>query len=79
MINILFFIIGALITLILTKQPLQIKVHHMYENVNPPISNVDMEALEEGMLKEDPSKDKLYEDLDTVISSVNEVMGGSDR
>ena len=51
----------------------------MHENVNPPISDVDMEALEEGMLKEDPNKDKLYEDLDTVISSVNEVMGGSDR
>lgn len=51
----------------------------MHETINPPISDVDMEALEEGMLKEDPNKDKLYEDLDTVIASVNDVMGGSDR
>ena len=57
MINILFFIIGALITLILTKQPLQIKVHHIHEDIKPPISDVDLEALEEGMLKEDPKKD----------------------
>ena len=79
MINILFFIIGALITLILTKQPLQIKIHHTHETIKPPISDVDMEALEEGMLKEDPNKDKLYENVDTVIASVNDVMGGSDR
>lgn len=79
MINILFFIIGALITLILTKQPLQIKVHHVHENVNPPISDVDLEALEEGMLKEDPKEDDLYSKLDTVLTDVNNIMGGSDR
>lgn len=51
----------------------------MYENVNPPISDVDMEALEEGMLKEDPNKDDLYSKLDTVLTDVNNIMGGSDR
>lgn len=79
MLNLLFFLLGCLITLILTKQPLQVKVHHQYENINPPISDVDMDALEEGMLKEDPNKDKLYENLDTVLKDVNEIMGGSDR
>ena len=43
------------------------------------MSDVDMDALEEGMLKEDPNKDKLYENLDTVINDVNNIMGGSDR
>lgn len=51
----------------------------MYETVNPPISDVDMEALEEGMLKEDPNKDVLYSQLDTVLTDVNNIMGGSDR
>lgn len=77
--NLLFFIIGVLISLILTKKPLLIKVHHVHEDVKPPISDVDIDALEEGMLKEDPKKDDLYSKLDTVLTDVNNIMGGSDR
>ena len=41
-----------------------------------------MQALEEGMLKEDPVTDKKYQDLENlnqIMEDVNEIMGGSDR
>ena len=79
MLNLLFFLLGCLITLILTKQPLQVKVHHQYENILPDQKDVDLEALEEKMLKEDPKQDDMYAKLDSVLTDVNDIMGGSDR
>ena len=82
MLEVLFFVIGVLIALVFTKKPIQIKIHHINEDIKPALNPIDMQALEEGMLKEDPATDKKYQDLENlnqIITDVNEIMGGSDR
>ena len=82
MLEVLFFIIGVLIALVNNKKPIQIKIHHVNEDIKPALNPIDMQALEEGMLKEDPVTDKKYQDLENlnqIITDVNEIMGGSDR
>ena len=83
MLNILFFVIGFLICWVLTKKPIQIKVHHVQETVQNKISDAEMRALEEDMLKNKPEEDKKFEDFDSrfgdIMREVNETMGGSDR
>ena len=83
MLNILFFVIGFLICWVITKKPIQIKVHHVQETVQNKISNAEMRALEEEMLKNKPEEDKKFEDFDSrfgdIMREVNETMGGSDR
>lgn len=84
--KILFFIVGSLLTLIFTKKPFQIKIEHVHNYVKEQDQLIDMEALEQEMLKKDPTKDAQYENfnndmkqLDEVLQEVNEIMGGSDR
>lgn len=80
--NLLFFIVGFLLTLIFTKRPFQIKIEHVHNYVKEQEPLIDMEALEEQMLKKDPAKDQEYQDLEemsTVLQEVKELMGGSDR
>lgn len=83
MLNILFFVIGFLICWVLTKKPIQIKVHHVQETVQNKISDAEMRALEDEMLKNKPEEDKKFEDFDSrfgdIMREVNETMGGSDR
>ena len=83
MLNILFFVIGFLICWVITKKPIQIKVHHVQENVQNNVTAAEMSALEEEMLKEKPEEDKKFEDFDSrfgdIMREVNETMGGSDR
>lgn len=83
MLNILFFVIGFLICWVLTKKPIQIKVHHVQETVQNTISDAEMRALEDAMLKEKPEEDKKFDDFDSrfgdIMREVNETMGGSDR
>lgn len=83
MLNILFFVIGFLICWVITKKPIQIKVHHVQETVQNKISDAEMRALEEEMLKNKPEEDKKFEDFDSrfgdIMREVNETMGGSDR
>ena len=71
----IFFILGALIALVITRSPIKIEVHHKHENVLPPLDNVDIRKLEEEMLKDDPKMDELYKEID----KLNDIMGGSDR
>ena len=77
--NLLFLLIGMLLTLTFTKKPLLIQVHHVHENVKHGIDPVDIEKLEEDMLKEDQKKDDLYAKLDETLIEINNIMGGSDR
>ena len=83
MLNILFFVIGFLICWVITKKPIQIKVHHVQETVQNTISDAEMRALEDAMLKDKPEEDKKFEDFDSrfgdIMREVNETMGGSDR
>jgi hypothetical protein len=80
--NLLFFVTGGLLMYLILQRPLQITVHHKNENIVNVPKDINMDDLEEKMLKEDPKKDKMYEDLenlDKVIEDVNDIMGGSDR
>lgn len=77
--NLLFLLIGMLLTLTFTKKPLLIQVHHVHEDVKHGIDPVDMDKLEEDMLKEDQKKDDLYAKLDETLIEINNIMGGSDR
>lgn len=77
--NLLFLLIGMLLTLTFTKKPLLIQVHHVHEDVKHGINPVDIDKLEEDMLKEDQKKDDLYAKLDETLIEINNIMGGSDR
>ena len=77
--NLLFLLIGGLLTLIFTKKPLLIQVHHIHEAVKRGVTDIDIDKLEEDMFKEDPKKDDLYDKLDETIAEINNIMGGSDR
>ena len=68
-----------LIMWLILQKPLQITIHHKHENVVSPENQVDMDALEQKMLKEDPKKDQLYKELDDALANIGDIMGGSDR
>lgn len=77
--NLIFFITGMLLSYLILRRPLQITIHHKNENVVNPVTAAQMEAFEEAMLKEDPKKDKMYEDFEQAMSEIGNIMGGSDR
>ena len=79
MTNLLFFVIGFVLAIVLMEKPIKIDLHHTYKTEYSELPDVDMSALEEKMLKEDPKVDRLYEDFDKTLQEVNEIMGGSDR
>lgn len=77
--NFFYFIIGALIAYLILQRPLKISIHHTYETLTPAL---DIDKLEDDMLKPDVKRDKMYEDeqnIDDILKEVNDVMGGSDR
>ena len=77
--NLIFHILGMLIMWLILQKPLQITIHHKHENVISTNNLVDMDALEQQMLKEDPKKDQLYKELDDALADLGDIMGGSDR
>lgn len=77
--SLIFLVIGALLAYLILQKPLKIEVHHKHEDIIPASTLADMAELEQDMLKEDPTTDKMYEELDKVLYEVNSVMGGSDR
>ena len=64
---------------LVSKRPIQITIHHKHEDIKKDADRVDMDKLEESMLKEDPKKDDLYAKFEETIAEVNDIMGGSDR
>lgn len=79
MLYLITFILGFFFALFVTKDSIKIDIHHTNEDIKETISESELEKLQEKMLKEDPKNDKLYEEIDTVLTEVNDVMGGSDR
>lgn len=71
----LFLVIGALLMLIFTKQPLKIEIIHT-ENKEKPL---DIKPLEEALEKELQKPEQNQDKLDELMFEVNEIMGGSDR
>ena len=72
---IIFFLLGAIISLILTRAPIKIEVRHKHENVLPPATEENLRTLEEQMTKPDAKMDQIYEE----INKLSDIMGGSDR
>lgn len=72
---IIFFLLGALISLVLTRAPIKIEVHYKHENVLPPVTEENLRTLEEQMTKPDAKMDQVYEE----INKLSDIMGGSDR
>ena len=72
---IIFFLLGAVISLILTRAPIKIEVHNKHENVLPPATEENLRTLEEQMTKPDAKMDQIYEE----INKLSDIMGGSDR
>ena len=64
---------------IFSRRPLQITIHHKHEDIHPVFPDLDIDELEQDMLKEDPKMDDLYSKLDETLMEVNNIMGGSDR
>lgn len=64
---------------IFSRRPLQITIHHKHEDIHPVLPDIDIDELEQDMLKENPKMDDLYSKLDETLMEVNNIMGGSDR
>lgn len=79
MIDVLFFVLGILFTLIFTKKPIQIQIHHKEEQIIPQIPESEMPKMSDVLQKQDAEEDKAYEDMKSVIDDVNEIFGGSDK
>lgn len=75
----LFFVIGFVLSWLITQKPLRIDIHHTTENIIPEKSEEELQKLQEKMLKEDPKNDTLYEEIDKITTEINDIMGGSDR
>ncbi len=72
---IIFFLLGAVVSLVLTRAPIKIEVHHKNETVLPPVTEENLRTLEEQMTKPDAKMDQVYEE----INKLSDIMGGSDR
>ena len=81
--NFFYFMMGFLISYLILRKPIRFTVRHEYKYYDEPKPDIDLEKLEEKMLKEDPKMDVAYdkfsENMDEVIKDVNNIMGGSDR
>ena len=77
--NLIFFVLGFLVCLVIHKHPLKFHVHHTHENIVNNKTEAELEKLQEKMLKEDPKNDKLFDEIDNIVEEINNIMGGSDR
>ena len=62
-----------------TNKPIQIHIKHTTENLTNDKTADELKALQEDMLKQDPKEDDALEQINDIMTEVNEVMGGSDR
>ena len=62
-----------------TNKPIQIHIKHTTENLTNDKTADELKALQEEMLKQDPKEDDALEQINDIMTEVNEVMGGSDR
>lgn len=77
--NFIFFITGALLMYLILQKPLRIDINHTTNHKNTQLSEEEITELEQKMLTPDKKQDDLYENLDEVMTEVNNIMGGSDR
>ena len=77
--NLMFFIVGFLFAVCLTKKPVKIQVHHKHETLIPDIPEEKMPKMHEVMEQHDAQEDNAYEEMGKILENVNEIFGGSDR
>ncbi len=77
--NLIFFVLGFVLALILVKKPLQFVVHHKNENIIPVVPDVVMPKMADVINEPASTEDKVYEEMGKVMDNVQEIFGGSDR
>ena len=80
MVELLLFVVGFLLALLMTQKPLNINIHHKIENIVPAVDPVKMSEYEKEL--EDNKVDKtddIYKNMGEVNDAVADVFGGSDR
>lgn len=77
--NLLFFVLGFILALVLIKKPLEFVVHHKNENIIPNIPDEKMPKMSDIDKDNDPEEDKVYEDMGKIMDNVTEIFSGSDR
>lgn len=77
--NLIFFILGVVLGLLLFNKPLKIVVHHKNENIITPIPESVMPRMSDIAKQNDQEEDKVYEEMGKVMDNVQEIFGGSDR
>lgn len=77
--NLLFFILGILIGLVLFKKPVEFVIHHKNENIVPQLPEEVMPKMSDIDKTADPEEDKVYEEMGKIMDNVTEIFSGSDR
>lgn len=77
--NLICFLAGFLICYILTKKPLEIKIHHKNETIIQPVPESAMPKMSEIDKNPDVEEDKAYKEMGEILTNVQEIFGGSDR
>jgi len=77
--NLLFLLLGLVIYAMFSRKPIRIEVKHIYKNEQNPVNELDIRALEQDLIKNQIKEDNVVEQLDNVLSEINDIMGGSDR
>lgn len=77
--NLIFFVLGFCLAILLIGRPIKIVVHHKNENIIPDIPDTIMPKMAELDKKIDPEEDKTYEEMGKIIDNVQDIFGGSDR
>ena len=77
--NLIFFVLGFVLALVLVKRPLQFVVHHKNENIIQPIPEEVIPKMSDIVKDKDPEEDRTYEEMGKIMDNVTEIFGGSDR
>lgn len=77
MLAILGFLLGIVFTVLLFNGKINIKIHHVYEDVSKAtaLTDADLDNAYKKMNEQDPELDKLYE----TMGAIQDIMEGSDR
>jgi len=77
--NLIFFVLGFLIAVVLIDKPLQFVIHKKNENIVPQVPDEIIPKMSEVIKENDVEEDKVYEEMGKIMDNVTEIFGGSDR
>ena len=77
--NLLFLLLGLVIYAMFSRKPIRFEVKHIYKTEEKPADKVDIRAIEQELINNQVKEDNVVDQLDNVLSEINDIMGGSDR